>query len=48
MHQCSILGISTEQNKTKPKNMYKPTKRIINWRKAIHFIKLFYTKVSRK
>jgi len=28
--------------------MYKPTKRTINWGKDKHFIKLFYTKVSRK
>jgi len=33
-------------NKNKSKFIYNPTKRTINWGKYIHFVKVFYTKVS--
>jgi len=42
---CTRLLLST--NKNKAKFIYNPTKRIINWGKYIHFVKNFYTKVSR-
>jgi len=40
------LLLSTDKNKEK--FIYNPTKRSINWGKYIHFVKVFYTKVSRK
>jgi len=39
------LLLSTDKNKAK--FIYNPTKRTINWGKYIHFVKVFYTKVSR-
>ena len=38
------LLLSTDKNKAK--FIYNPTKRTINWGKYIHFVKIFYTKVS--
>jgi len=38
------LILSTDKNKEK--FIYNPTKRTINWGKYIHFVKVFYTKVS--
>jgi len=38
------LLLSTDKNKAK--FIYNPTKRTINWGKYIHFVKVFYTKVS--
>jgi len=39
------LLLSTDKNKAK--FIYNPTKRTINWGKYIHFVKVFYSKVSR-
>jgi len=39
------LLLSTDKNKAK--FIYNPTKKTINWGKYIHFLKVFYTKVSR-
>jgi len=39
------LLLSTDKNKAK--FICNPTKRTINWEKYIHFVKVFYTKVSR-
>jgi len=33
-------------DKKKAKFIYNPTKRTINWGKYVHFVKVFYTKVS--
>jgi len=40
------LLLSTDKNKEK--FIYNPTKRTINWGKYVHFVKIFYTKVSHR
>jgi len=42
-----FIRLLLSTNKNKAKFIYNPAKRTINWEKYIHFVKVFYTKVSR-